>query len=140
MDSSPSSLPANTADPPEQATGREKKVVREPEWGTRSRATTLALPIRGPLGRAPHLHAILREGADDRVNDSQLRSDTESQRHQYGSPRVESLAHPLMPHLSRRPKPFRYAAAVCVSQLQEEVSQMPKYRTWSTNWREEVPQ
>jgi hypothetical protein len=36
--------------------------------------------------------------------------------------------------------PFRYAAAMCVSQLQEEVSQMPKYRTWSTTVRDEVPQ
>jgi hypothetical protein len=26
----------------------------------------------------------------------------------------------------KAPKPFRYAAAMCVSQLQEEVSQMPK--------------
>jgi hypothetical protein len=29
----------------------------------------------------------------------------------------------------KAPKHFRYAAAMCVSQLQEEVSHMPKYRT-----------
>jgi hypothetical protein len=38
------------------------------------------------------------------------------------------------------PTPFRYAAAMCVSQLQAEVSQMPTYRTWSTTVRDEVPQ
>jgi hypothetical protein len=56
---SPSSLPAKTADPAGQATGREKKIVKELEWGNRPCATTLALPICGSLGRAPHLHAIL---------------------------------------------------------------------------------
>jgi hypothetical protein len=38
------------------------------------------------------------------------------------------------------PNALRYAAAMCVSQLQEEVSHMPKYRTWFTNVRDEVPQ
>jgi hypothetical protein len=56
---SPSSLPAKTADPTSQATGRQKKVVKKLEGGTRPRATTLALPICGSFGRAPHLHAIL---------------------------------------------------------------------------------
>jgi hypothetical protein len=73
-----------------QATGRQKKVVKELEWGTRPRATKLALPSFGSRGRAPHLHSILKDGADARVNDSQFRSDTEMRRHQYGSPRVES--------------------------------------------------
>jgi hypothetical protein len=80
----PSSLPAKTADPAGQATGRQKQIVKELEWGARPRATTLALLTCGPLNRAPHLHAVLEYGADDRVNDSKLRSDAESRRHQYG--------------------------------------------------------
>jgi hypothetical protein len=55
----PASLSTKSADPTSQATGRQKKVVKELEWGTRLRVTTLALPRCRPLGRAPHLHAIL---------------------------------------------------------------------------------
>jgi hypothetical protein len=87
---SPASLATKSADPASEATGRQKKVVKELEWGTRPRVTTLTLPRCGPFGRAPHLHAILKHGADDRVNDSQFRSDTETRRHEHRSPRVES--------------------------------------------------
>jgi hypothetical protein len=87
---SPASLVTKAADPASQATGRQEKVVKELEWGTRPRVTTLALPRCGSLGRAPHLHAILKHWADDRVNDAQFRSNTKTRRHQYRSPRVES--------------------------------------------------
>jgi hypothetical protein len=46
---SPASLPAKSADPAGQTAGRQKKVVKELEWGSRPRATTLALPICGSL-------------------------------------------------------------------------------------------
>jgi hypothetical protein len=83
-------LSTKSADPASQATGRQKKVVKELEWRTRPRVTTLTFPRCRPLGRAPHLHTILKHWADDRINDSQFRSDTETQRQQYRAPRVES--------------------------------------------------
>jgi hypothetical protein len=66
------------------------KGCQRAKWGTRPRTTTLALAMYGSLGRAPRLHAILKDWADERVNDTQFRSDTETGRHQHGSPRVES--------------------------------------------------
>jgi hypothetical protein len=88
---SPSSLTAKTGELAGQATGRQKRVVILHEWGTRQRATTLALLICGSLGWSPHLHAILKDGADDRLNDAQFRSDTVTRRLQYGPQRVESF-------------------------------------------------
>jgi hypothetical protein len=126
---SPASVPAKTADPTGQATRRPKRVVKVLEWGRGPRATTLALATCGqvPLGQAPHLFAILKDWADDRMNDTQLRSDSKSRRHQYGSPRVDSSQ--------------RLTTCSCnVRQLQGDVSHMPKYRAWSTKVRDEVSQ
>jgi hypothetical protein len=60
------------------------------EWGTGPGTTALALAMLGPLGRAPYLHAILKDWADDRVNDLQFRRVTKARGHQHASPGVES--------------------------------------------------
>jgi hypothetical protein len=77
---SPSRLAAATADTTGQATSRHQKVVKVLERGTWPGATTFAFAKRGPFRRTPNLHAILKDGADDRVNDPQFCSGTEPRR------------------------------------------------------------
>jgi hypothetical protein len=71
-----------------------------------------ALSIFGPLGRGPHHHAISKDWADDRVHDSQFRSDTKTRRQQDRPPSLTSSE--TLPICSG-------------NMLQEEVSHMPKY-------------
>jgi hypothetical protein len=115
-------------DPTSQATCRQEKMVKVLEWGTGPGATTLTFAILGSRGRAPYLHTIFKDWADDRVNNSQFGSDTQTRRHKHTSPRVvNSQPLPICSGNMRVPAPGRWQPDA-------------KYRTWSTTVRDEVPQ
>jgi hypothetical protein len=113
---SPASLSAKSADPASQATGKQTaKVIKVLLWGTGPRATTLALTILGPLGWASHLHTILKDWANDRVNDLPFCRDTTPRRQQYGVAKSGKLPNPSdMPRQYACPSPRR-REATCLS-------------------------